>query len=44
MPGTSENPQMILMMKRTPWYAAAGGLLGAIIGALLMCLFHCQGG
>jgi uncharacterized membrane protein YdcZ (DUF606 family) len=37
------NPhELEMMVRRTPWYAAAGGLLGSILGALLMWwLLHC---
>ena len=30
------NPQMLKIVRRTPWYAALGGIIGAIIGALIM--------
>jgi hypothetical protein len=40
------NEPVVLMRKiacRAPWYAAAGGLIGAIIGALIVYYFvHCN--
>jgi hypothetical protein len=42
--GDTDQPaqEMKLMISRVPWYAGVGGLIGAIIGALLMwLLFHC---
>jgi hypothetical protein len=43
--GDNDQPaqeMMMMMSRRVPWYAALGGLIGAIIGALIMwLLFHC---
>ena len=42
--GATDQPEQEVMMlvRRAPWYAAAGGLIGAIIGALIMwLLFRC---
>ena len=33
--------EMMVYVRRVPWYAAAGGAVGGIIGVLLMCLLHC---
>jgi hypothetical protein len=42
MSETDEHEQeMMMLMRRTPWYAFGGGLLGGIIGALLLCLLGC---
>jgi len=39
---TTHNAQEMRIIRRTPWYAAAGGLVGAIIGALIIWwLLHC---
>jgi hypothetical protein len=34
--------EMMMLMRRTPWYAAIGGAVGGLIGALLACLLHCM--
>lgn len=38
---TSHTAQEMMLLRRTPWYAAAGGAVGGIIGVLLMCLLNC---
>jgi uncharacterized membrane protein YdcZ (DUF606 family) len=39
---TDHSAQEMRLLRRTPWYSALGGLIGAIIGALIMwLLFHC---
>ncbi len=41
MPGTDQPEQeMMALMRRTPWYAGIGGVIGGIIGVLLACLLH----
>lgn len=34
----THEPQLMMMVKRTPWYAAIGGFLGALIALLLAWL------
>jgi hypothetical protein len=41
MSGNAEG-ELYMLARRAPWYAAAGGLIGAILGALIMWwLLHC---
>jgi hypothetical protein len=40
---TSHDAQeMMMLMRRTPWYAAIGGAAGGFLGALLCCLLFCM--
>ncbi len=37
-----DNPHVLALIRRTPYLAALGGLIGAIIGALIMWwILHC---